>query len=175
MNAKLIELDAGPKKELKKSTRAKLALLGSIKGVCKDFYSQTSSATVPSMYLNFLNKDQEGEDELVSARDQDINPEAQLDGQEQSGDAQQSASVQYGRELGVLWENLRGKLVEKLRDSHDLMTEELRQLHGRNRQFYKVTLGRTELDKFDPGDRAVKTQFPTLTNFHMTALLYEDK
>ena len=84
-NTNLIGYDS--KKQLKKSTRAKLALLGSIKGVCKDFYSQTSSATVPSMYLNFLNKDEDGDEEFKGEHDQDINPGDQSqDGLDQFGE-----------------------------------------------------------------------------------------
>ena len=76
------------KKDLKKSTRAKLALLGSIKSISKDFYSQSSCASVPSMYLNFLNKDEDGDEEFKSDHDQDINPGDQQDGADQFGEGQ---------------------------------------------------------------------------------------
>ena len=35
-------------------------------------------------------------------------------------------------------------------DSRKIMSEELRQIQGRHRQFYKVQLTKKELDKFEP-------------------------
>jgi len=53
------------------------------------------------------------------------------------------------------------------------MSDELKTLHGRHRQFYKVSLERHQLDKFEPDAKTLKGTW--LKEFRMTAVLYEDK
>ena len=103
----------------------------------------------------------------------------------------------YNFQLYNLWCNMRSKLTEKMSDSRRFMSEELKQIQGRHRKFYKVQLSKHQLDKFEPADmlkkeikylRAIHDQqkgrnrdgkkqelvhFPML-NFQMTLLMYED-
>lgn len=92
---------------------------------------------------------------------------------------------------------MQNKLVEKVSESRRMIAEEVRQLHGRHRQFFKVQLLKTQLDKFEPArevkfdiermaegkmtkkkkkgpidPETIKTKL--MLNFCLTAVLYED-
>ena len=79
-------------KELKKSTRAKLALLGSISDVSQDFYYKGASATVPSMYLKFQNPTQPVEEEFKAELKQDQDKKS-----EEGEDEHECPTFQYGK------------------------------------------------------------------------------
>ena len=104
----------------------------------------------------------------------------------------------YNAQLSMLWQNLRIKLTEKMSDSRKIMTDELRLLQGRHRQFYKIQLNKQRLDKFEPAkeikldqqlaiekEKASKLKKKVLStedaivvrsllNFSVTLLMYED-
>ena len=56
----------------------------------------------------------------------------------------------YNEHMSTLWDNLKTKVIEKMSDSRKIMSEELRQIQGRHRQFYKVQFNKAQLDKFEP-------------------------
>ena len=59
--------------------------------------------------------------------------------------------------LSGLWSNLKFKTNDKLEDCFKITQDELKQIQGRNRQFYKVQLEKQWLDKFQP-DKEVKKE-----------------
>ena len=86
-------------------------------------------------------------------------------------------------------------------DSRKIMCDELVQIHGRHRQFFKVQFTKVMLDKFEPSkevkdpndnqkknkqkdkegkkvdkqEKVEKEQWSQIKNFCMTMLLYEDE
>ena len=61
----------------------------------------------------------------------------------------------YGSKLNDLWGNLNKKVAEKMMDGCKIMREELQSIQGRHRQFYRIQLHKSKLDKFAP-DKKVK-------------------
>ena len=61
----------------------------------------------------------------------------------------------YNKRLDEMWNIIGTKLIEKMSDSKKIMQEELKQIQERNRQFYKMSLTKRQLDKFEP-DREIK-------------------
>jgi len=75
--------------------------------------------------------------------DQDVKPI-------QANPEEPELELNYTDQLSELWENLKGKLGEKMSDSRKIMCDELMQLQGRHRQFYKIQFSKSMLDKFEP-------------------------
>ena len=69
----------------------------------------------------------------------------------------QELDFNYNEQLAELWGTLRSKVVEKMSDNRKIMSDELRQIQGRHRQFYKIQFTKQWLDKFEP-DKVVKEE-----------------
>lgn len=91
----------------------------------------------------------------------------------------------YNNQLNELWDNLKTKVDEKMSESNRILQDEIRRMQNQHRQFYKVTLTKEILDKFEPskylknskknqGNEKVEKGNPLL-NFGVTVLLYEDQ
>lgn len=137
-------------KEKKKATQARIALLNSLGHINADFYS-SQSLYVQKQYMTFKDP-----------FEKDIGPNYNID--KEAYLAQVSASKTkacaadlkptYDDQLVVLWDNLNSKVIEKMSDSRKLLCEEVRQIQGRHRQFFKIQLRKHQMDKFEPAKEA---------------------